>query len=146
MDLKQIEKLMAAMNRAGMRRVAVKEEGLELELEKPGQEGVAQVVVERPQAAAVAPIMKESSAAAVTAQEGEFITSPMVGSFYSAASPDDPAYVKVGDTVKEESVVCIIEAMKVMNEVKSGVQGKVVEVLVSNGAPVEYGTKLFRVT
>ncbi len=79
-------------------------------------------------------------------KEGNFITSPMVGTFYSAASPDDPSYVKVGDKVEEDTVVCIIEAMKVMNEVKAGKKGKIAEVLMSNSDPVEFGTNLFRIT
>jgi len=76
---------------------------------------------------------------------GKAITSPMVGTFYSSPSPEDPAFVKVGDTVTADTVVCIVEAMKVMNEVKAGISGKVTEILVENGHPVEYGTKLFRV-
>ena len=79
-------------------------------------------------------------------EESKYISSPMVGTFYQSASPEDSSFVKVGDQVNEDTVVCIIEAMKVMNEVKSGVKGKVVEFLVENGHPVEFGTKMFRVT
>ncbi|MDE3055374.1 MAG: acetyl-CoA carboxylase biotin carboxyl carrier protein [Verrucomicrobiota bacterium] len=77
---------------------------------------------------------------------GTFITSPMVGTFYASPSPDKPPFVKVGDAVDGGTVVCIVEAMKVMNEVKAGMSGKVVEVLVHNGQPVEFGTRLFRIT
>ena len=72
-------------------------------------------------------------------------TSPrrMVGTFYASASPEDPAFIKVGDKVDENTVVCIIEAMKVMNEVKAGCSGVVAEILVENGHPVEFGAKLF---
>jgi acetyl-CoA carboxylase biotin carboxyl carrier protein len=70
----------------------------------------------------------------------------MVGTFYSSPSPDQPVFVKVGDRVSENTVVCIIEAMKVMNEVKAGVSGVVAEVLVSNAEAVEFGSKLFRIT
>lgn len=69
----------------------------------------------------------------------------MVGTFYSSSSPDAPAFVKVGDIVNKDAVVCIIEAMKVMNEIKASSSGSIVEVLVSNGDPVEFGTKLFRI-
>ena len=69
----------------------------------------------------------------------------MVGTFYEAASPESPAYVKVGDTVSEETVVCIIEAMKVMNEIKAETKGVVTEVLAQNGKPVQFGQPLFRV-
>jgi acetyl-CoA carboxylase biotin carboxyl carrier protein len=69
----------------------------------------------------------------------------MVGTFYTSPSPDDPAFIKVGDRIDKNSVVCIIEAMKVMNEIKANVAGTIAEVLVESGQPVEFGTKLFRV-
>ena len=73
------------------------------------------------------------------------IESPMVGTFYSAANPDSPAYVNVGDTVGPDTTVCIIEAMKIFNEIKAECAGKIVEVLVDNAEPVEFGKPLFRV-
>jgi acetyl-CoA carboxylase biotin carboxyl carrier protein len=76
---------------------------------------------------------------------GAFVTSPMVGTFYASVSPDQPPFVKVGDKVNEQTVVCIIEAMKVMNEVKAGVSGTVAEVLADNAQPVEFGTRLLRI-
>jgi len=77
--------------------------------------------------------------------EGEYVVSPMVGTFYSAAAPDQSSFVKVGDQIQEDTVVCIIEAMKVMNEVKAGVSGVIAEILVKNGQPVEFGTNMFRI-
>ena len=76
---------------------------------------------------------------------GKFVNAPLVGTYYAAASPDDPHFVKVGDRVDENTVVCIIEAMKVMNEVKAGSNGTIAEILVDNAHPVEFGTKLFRI-
>lgn len=73
------------------------------------------------------------------------INSPMVGTFYAAPSPDSPPYVKVGDEIGEETIVCIVEAMKLMNELEAEVKGKIVEVLVENGQLVEYGQPLFLV-
>ncbi|TWI57170.1 acetyl-CoA carboxylase biotin carboxyl carrier protein [Halalkalibacter nanhaiisediminis] len=73
------------------------------------------------------------------------IKSPMVGTFYSAPSPDDDPYVKVGDQVTTEKVVCIVEAMKLMNEIEAEVEGEIVEILVENGQLVEYGQPLFKV-
>lgn len=73
------------------------------------------------------------------------IHSPMVGTFYAAPDPDSPAYVKVGDHVGPESTVCIVEAMKVFNQIPAEVSGKIVSVLVDNGEPVEYGQRLFEV-
>ena len=76
-------------------------------------------------------------------EESLFITSPIVGTFYSAAAPDVPAFVKVGDQVKAGQTVCILEAMKLMNEIESDFEGTIEEVLVENGAAVEYGQPLF---
>lgn len=73
------------------------------------------------------------------------ITSPMVGTFYAAPDPNTPPYVSVGDMVSSDTTVCIIEAMKVFNEIPAGLSGKVVAVLVENGEPVEYGQPLYRV-
>ncbi len=73
------------------------------------------------------------------------ITSPMVGTFYRSPSPDDAAFIEIGDTVKKGSTVCIIEAMKLMNEIESEASGKIVEILVENTQPVEYGQVLMRI-
>ncbi|QOY36071.1 acetyl-CoA carboxylase biotin carboxyl carrier protein [Anaerobacillus isosaccharinicus] len=73
------------------------------------------------------------------------ITSPMVGTFYSSPSPDSAPYIKVGDQVKSDSVVCIVEAMKLMNEIEAEIKGEIVEILVENGQLVEYGQELFLV-
>jgi acetyl-CoA carboxylase biotin carboxyl carrier protein len=70
----------------------------------------------------------------------------MVGTYYSSPGPDQPVFVKVGDKVTENTVVCIVEAMKVMNEVKAGMSGTVAEILVNNAQPVEFGTRLLRIT
>ncbi|MCC6493478.1 MAG: acetyl-CoA carboxylase biotin carboxyl carrier protein [Pirellulales bacterium] len=85
------------------------------------------------------------TASAAEAAVGHFITSPMVGTFYASANPDSPSFVKPGDQVGPETVVCIIEAMKVFNEIPADCSGKIAAVLVENGAAVEYGQKLFRV-
>jgi acetyl-CoA carboxylase biotin carboxyl carrier protein len=74
-----------------------------------------------------------------------FVTSPMVGTFYLSPSPDDPNFIKLGDKIEKNTVVCIIEAMKVMNEIKANIAGTIVEVMVESGQPVEFGTKLFRI-
>lgn len=161
MDLKQIKELMAAMGRAGIDKLVVKQESFELQLERhpeahphtiahyasphatfmPNQPFERDFQEPLPAARGVEErVSKESDA------PGAFVTSPMVGTFYSSPSPDDPAFVKVGDRIEPGTVVCIIEAMKVMNEVKSGISGTVTEILVNNGSPLEFGTKLFRVT
>jgi acetyl-CoA carboxylase biotin carboxyl carrier protein len=73
------------------------------------------------------------------------MTSPFVGTFYRTPAPDQPAYVEVGTVVKKGQVLCIVEAMKLMNEIESDIAGKVVEVLAENGSPVEFGQALFRI-
>lgn len=93
---------------------------------------------------AKAPEAKEEAKAAED-DSLEEITSPMVGTFYRAPSPDADPYVKKGDKVGEETVVCIVEAMKLMNELEAEVSGEIVEILVDNGELVEYGQPLFRV-
>jgi len=115
---------------------------------------VAQVVskpVAEVAAAPVGTIVKESSSIEeqkeVSAQDGTLhkITSPMVGTFYQSSSPDTPAYVQVGDKVNEDGVVCIVEAMKLFNEIEAEVSGEIVEILVKDGQLVEYGQPLFLV-
>lgn len=83
--------------------------------------------------------------ASVAAVDALYVTSPMVGTFYLSSSPDAPPFVKVGDQIGPDTVVCIVEAMKVFNEIPAEVSGKIAAVLVENGAAVEFGQKLFRV-
>ena len=92
--------------------------------------------------AATAPVEKETEK---SAPKGKAITSPMVGTFYTSPSPDEAPFVEVGSTVSEGQVVCIVEAMKLMNEIKSEHTGKIVQICVKNGDPVEYGQVLMYV-
>lgn len=94
-----------------------------------------------------APAQSAPAAAAKPVEEakGNIITSPIVGTFYSSPAPEKPAYVKVGDSVNAGDVVCIIESMKLMNEINSEFSGKVAEIYVNNGEPVEFGQKLMRI-
>ncbi len=137
---------MAAMEKGGMKKLRIKEEkGLEIELERMAEQPPLPLQPHRAEPHAHITPSAAPPAPAAEEQKGNFITSPMVGTYYTASSPDDPAFVKVGDQVEEDTIVCIIEAMKVMNEVKAGVKGKVAEVLVDNAHPVEFGTKIFRI-
>lgn len=86
-----------------------------------------------------------AAAKPVEEAKGNIITSPIVGTFYSSPAPEKPAYVKVGDSVNAGDVVCIIESMKLMNEINSEFSGKVAEIYVNNGEPVEFGQKLMRI-
>jgi acetyl-CoA carboxylase biotin carboxyl carrier protein len=85
------------------------------------------------------------AAAAAAQKPGHLITSPFVGTFYRTPAPDQPAYVEVGSSVRKGQVLCIVEAMKLMNEIESEVAGKVSEILVENAQPVEFGQALFRI-
>lgn len=165
MDLKQIKDLMSAMEKAGIKKLTLKEKtGYELHLERDGEHPLppSQAHFAHPHPSMFIPhpvprpqelsSMHPSALAAeqvvskqAPQQEGKWITSPMVGTFYSSPSPDDAPFIKVGDRVEENTVVCIVEAMKVMNEVKAGMSGTLAEVHLENGHPVEFGTKLFRI-
>ena len=163
MELKQIKELMAAMNRSGTKRIKLKKEGFEIELEQYGQpmllEGASTEASLEPvyhplpalKRPSNAPLPKASDHSAQRHEPenvevaGNFITSPMVGTFYASPSPEDPPFVKPAIKSMKNTVVCIIEAMKVMNEVKAGVTGTIAEILVESGHPVEFGTKLYQI-
>lgn len=157
---------MTAMERAGIKKLTVKQKGgdelhLERQDENPSPSHhhaatfyppvYAHPPVRDEGATRASPVAKaahdEGSSGKEKAEEkaGKHVMAPLVGTFYTAASPEDPPFIKVGDRVEAGTVVCIIEAMKVMNEVKAGISGTVAEVLVENAHPVEFGTKLFRI-
>ena len=145
--LKELVKLMVANDLAEMdlrdtdEQVTIRRHGETFVTSAPA----APAVAAPPQA--VAPAATESVAPATAPQEaeveGEEIVSPMVGTFYSSPDPDSPAFVSVGDEVSEDTTVCIMEAMKIFNEIKAQVSGKIVKVLVKSGDPVEFGQPLF---
>ncbi len=110
------------------------------------EQAPVQEVQATPAPKAVEPAVEVKAAAPVVEDASlHKITSPMVGTFYQAPSPDSPAYVKVGDKVGEETIVCIVEAMKLFNEIEAEIKGEIVEVLVKDGQLVEYGQPLFLV-
>ena len=130
-------------------KVKLKKNGGAVEVVAPKAVAAAPApVVEQPKAAAApAPVKEEALATAPVANDADLhkITSPMVGTFYQAPNPDSPAYVKVGDKVGDETIVCIVEAMKLFNEIEAEIKGEIVEVLVKDGQLVEYGQPLFLV-
>lgn len=161
MENKQIKELMAAMSRFCIAKLSIKDEnGFEVVLERE-EHGVCKPQEFNPEYPAEMrsdlalrkagfsghEIPKSLTPPLPTEVEstGTFVTSPMVGTFYSSPSPDDPPFVKVGDRIEKNTIVCIIEAMKVMNEVKAGVSGIITEILPESGHPVEFGTKLIKV-
>ena len=141
MDLKIVHKLVQIMERHGLTEVEIAEENNRVRVVRPAG-------VQEPPAPASSQELAVPSTTDLEVENdpnSHFIVSPMVGTFYVAQSPEDAPFVGVGDLVKPGKVVAIIEAMKVMNEIKSEFSGTVVKVLVENGSPVEYGQKLFEI-
>jgi acetyl-CoA carboxylase biotin carboxyl carrier protein len=122
---------------------------LRIKRDLPGRAAIAAApAAPAPVAAAPAPVAAAPSVPAAPAAADpriKLVTSPMVGTYYATPSPENPPFVAVGSPIKVDSVVCIIEAMKVMNEIQSEIAGTVVECLVANGTSVEFGQPLFRV-
>jgi len=151
LDLKEIKELIALVRKNDLSVFKLEQEGFKVTL-KRGADVQPVITTTVPVALPTAPALPgtsaEASAGAPPASNaGEKlreINSPMVGTFYTAASPDSPAYVSVGQEVSEDTVVCIIEAMKVMNEIKAECRGTIVEMVAENGKPVQFGQALFR--
>ncbi|MGB0334772.1 MAG: acetyl-CoA carboxylase biotin carboxyl carrier protein [Opitutales bacterium] len=154
MDIKLIKQVIDLMKRSEIAEFEYEEEGLKLRLSSKGNEA-PQIIQAAPVAQAAAPLptnpapasaAESAGAAAPVAEEGiSIVKSPMVGTFYAAASPETPPFTKVGEKVGADSIVCIIEAMKVMNEIQAELSGTITEVLVENGEAVEFGQPLFKV-
>ena len=156
MDLKDIKAIIDLMKRNDLAEFQMEKEGFKIRI-KRGAEGYVPSVVRtveampshalpagQPAPAATSPSNSSPATPAAPANVKE-IVSPMVGTFYRAPSPDAASFVEVGQQVDEETVVCIIEAMKVMNEIKAEVKGTVTEACAENGKPVEFGQALFKV-
>lgn len=166
MDLKEIKSIIDLMTKAGLSEFEVEKGDFKLRVKRgPNGEFSTSAPASAPQvvhhhgpvgafhpaappvAHAPAPPLAASPVAATSAEASGLsqIVSPMVGTFYTAPSPESPPYITVGQEVQEDTVVCIIEAMKVMNEIKAETRGVIVEVLAQNGKPVEFGKPLFAV-
>ena len=146
MDLKEIKELIALMKRNDLSEFEMEQGDFKIAL-KRGVEAIVPTVV--PQAFVAAPgvapqLPAAAGAPAAEAPEGKEIVSPMVGTFYGSPTPDAQPYVKVGQDVDDNTVVCIIEAMKVMNEIKADARGTIAEMVAENGKPVQFGQALFR--
>jgi len=155
-DFKDIKKIVELMDEHGLSQFMLEQDETKLELKKGGDVDVAaisQLMASAPApaaASAAAPATAPAGAAPDPEPSGlpagtEEITSPMVGTFYTASAPDADAFVKVGDRVSADTTVCIVEAMKVMNEIQAEIAGEIVEILVENGTAVQFGEPLFRV-
>ncbi len=143
MNLKEIKEVIQLMNENQLSEFEMEKDGLKIRLKKEAS-GVEQVVYEsRPAAAPRQTVAEAKEAAKPAAVAKTTIKSPMVGTFYASPSPDAPPFLQVGSEIQVGQVICIVEAMKLMNEIKAEVKGKVVELLVHNGDPVEFGQPLF---
>jgi len=156
MNLKEIQELIKFVSKAGVSEVEIQQKDFKIVIKTSGG---AQVVAAVPQVVSVVQPVAHSPVAASAeihqkveaapeATSGEktlTIKSPMIGTFYRSPGPDKPAYVNVGDEIKQGSVICIIEAMKLFNEIEAEVSGRIVKVLVDDSSPVEYDQPLFLV-
>jgi acetyl-CoA carboxylase biotin carboxyl carrier protein len=161
MDFKQIQELIKMINKSNIGEVTIEEKGFKLTIrqkEEPVQNVIAAPVqtapmmTALPQMAAAQPAVHTTAPAAEKAKATEAaadnlvtIKSPMIGTFYRSSAPGKPAFVEIGDDVTPGKVVCIIEAMKLFNEIESEVKGRIVKVLVEDASPVEYDQPLFLV-
>ena len=147
---KLIADLMEMMKDSQLSELEVEVEGARVRLSRQGS-GPVQTVMAMPaptmtvQGVGGSSMAGAAPAAGPAEKAGKKIAAPMVGTFYQAPSPEADAYVEVGDVVEEDTVVCIIEAMKVMNEIKAERKGRILEVLAENGEAVEFGKRLFRI-
>ncbi|MFD3000989.1 acetyl-CoA carboxylase biotin carboxyl carrier protein [Pontibacter toksunensis] len=160
MKAKEIQELIDFIAKSGLNKVNIETEEFKISVKRdPDQKikyvkdsgapaAAAPAPLPSPQAAApAAPAAPAPAAAAPASEESKYVAikAPMIGTFYRASSPDTPIFVNVGDEVKKGQVICIIEAMKLFNEIESEVSGKIVKVLVDNASPVEYDQPLFLV-
>jgi acetyl-CoA carboxylase biotin carboxyl carrier protein len=157
MDLKDIQNLIKFVAKSGASEVKLEMEDIKITI-KTGSEktettivqqapmGIPQMPISAPVASSPAEGVKlgEDSSKDTSSKYIE-ITSPIIGTFYRKPSPDKPVFVEVGDAVNEDTIVCIVEAMKLFNEIESEVSGKIVKALVEDGTPVEFGQPLFLV-
>lgn len=154
MDIKQIQELVKLINKTSIGEITIEEDGTKITIKQkkdPSQkiytQGAPASYAAAP-AAAPAPVAASAPATPAAAPKADnliTIKSPMIGTFYRQAGPDKPLFVNVGDEVAPGKVVCIIEAMKLFNEIESEVKGKIVKVLVEDASPVEYDQPLFLV-
>jgi acetyl-CoA carboxylase biotin carboxyl carrier protein len=152
MNLKDVEKLIKIVEKSNIQTIVVEENGVKIEIKKDNYQSVvappvqSATVVQLPQVIDAVQAPVPAAEVAVAKPKGPSIDSPMVGTFYGAPSPDTPNFVKVGDHVSKGDVVCIVEAMKMFNEIESEHSGVITQILVSNEAPVELDQPLMIVS
>lgn len=151
MDIKQIQDLIKFVHKSGVNEVSIEENDFKITIKTNQAPTVvtATIPAATPLAAAPAPVAAAPVVAAAPAvsESDNYITikSPMIGTFYRSASPDKPAFVNVGDEIKAGQVLCVVEAMKLFNEIEAEISGRIVKVLVDNASPIEFDQPLFLV-
>ena len=149
MDYKEIRELIRVFDKSELNKLKVKEGEFEISMQRGFETGITTVTTSTPMAQtstiAHAPAVTSTSVVESTtpAMKGEFITSPMIGTYYSSPSPESPSFVEIGRIIKKGQTLCILEAMKIMNEVEAEFDCKILEILVKDGAPVEYDMPIF---
>jgi acetyl-CoA carboxylase biotin carboxyl carrier protein len=146
MNLKEIKEMIQLMNENGLSEFEMEKDGLKIRLRKGAGGVIESAVVAEPLARTQSGPSRTSEASsreALSSAKRQTIQSPMVGTFYSSPAPDAASFVQVGAQIEPGQVICVIEAMKLMNEIKSEVRGKITEILVHNGDPVEFGQPIF---
>ncbi|APR76436.1 Biotin carboxyl carrier protein of acetyl-CoA carboxylase [Minicystis rosea] len=144
LDLKALRRLLRLLEKRNVSEFEFEDEKVKLRLVRGGF-AVAAPALAPVAVASAAPLPAAAPAAAVDDANVVFITSPFVGTFYRAPSPDAPPFVEVGSAIREGQALCIVEAMKLMNEIEADSAGTIVEILAENGKPVEFGQRLFKV-
>lgn len=157
MEINEIVTLMQAMHESGIDQLELAVGASKLKLKRHPQAAVADVAADRSEHASMAPLADTAAVVPVVQAEvndardpveekpGQLVTAPVVGVFFAAASPESAPFAEMGKDVKSGDIVCIIEAMKLMNEVSSTASGKVLEIYAKNGQKVQYGDPLFRI-
>ena len=148
MDIRKVKKLIELLEESGIAEIEIHEGEESVRISRDGSAPPPQTMVNAPPVDAGSSLKtqlstNENSSSDDYSDEGEVITAPMVGIFYSSPSPDQPPFVNKGQNIKTGDVLCIIEAMKIMNQIEADIDGKLVRILVENGDPVEYGQPLF---
>ena len=141
LDLDQLRELIRLLDESNLTEIEVEQDDDRIRVRRDP----APVAVVSQAVAPTAVVGSTHASGAPEDDDGNYLTTPFVGTFYRAPSPETDAFVEVGDSITPGQVLCIVEAMKLMNEIESEVAGTIVEILVENGKPVEYGDRLFRI-
>jgi acetyl-CoA carboxylase biotin carboxyl carrier protein len=150
MDIKQIQELIRFVSKSGVNEVSIEQKDFKITIKTDSAPAVVTATIPAAAPVAAAPVAAPAAtapAAEPVADTSHYVTikSPMIGTFYRSSSPDKPLFVNVGDEISTGKVVCIIEAMKLFNEIEAEVSGRIVKILVDNASPVEYDQPLFLV-